>query len=73
MGNTKRRHFPVVVERDEDGVFIVSIPSLQGCRSYGHTIDEALNNIREAALACIEDDADSNVEFIGVRDLEIVA
>ena len=59
---------------DEDGVFIVSVPTLRGCRSYGHTIDEAMKNIAEAAALCLEDEKPvQNGNFVGVRDLEIVA
>lgn len=69
-----RYHFPVLIEQDEDGVFIVSIPTLQGCRSYGHTLAEAMTNIAEAASLCLEDSAPaSQTTFVGVRDLEIVA
>ena len=69
-----RYHLPVVVEQDEDGVFIVSIPTLRGCRSYGHTIDEAMKNIAEAAALCIEDDPpEPTAAFVGVRELEIDA
>ena len=67
-----RRHFPVIIEQDSDGVFIVECPSFKGCRSYGHTIEEAMNNILEAIEACLEDmPSASDVTFIGVRDLEI--
>jgi predicted RNase H-like HicB family nuclease len=45
---------PVIIERDEDGVFIVECPVLQGCHSYGDTLEEALENIREAIQLCIE-------------------
>ena len=46
-------HVPVVIEQDEDGAFIVSAPTIQGCHSYGHTIDEAMANITEAVLLCL--------------------
>ena len=69
-----RYHLPVLVEQDEDGVFIVSVPTLRGCRSYGNTIDEAMKNIAEAAALCLEDETPArNGAYIGVRDLEIVA
>lgn len=69
-----RYHFPVVVEQDEDGAFIVSIPTLQGCRSYGHTLEEAMQNIAEAAQLCLEDETPTHTgTFVGIRDLEIVA
>ncbi len=67
-------HLPVVVEQDEDGVFIVSVPTLRGCHSYGHTLDEAMRNIAEAAALCLEDERPAKSStFVGVRDLEIVA
>lgn len=46
--------FPVVIEQDEDGVFIAVCPVLQGCHSYGYTIEEAIANIREAIEVHLE-------------------
>jgi predicted RNase H-like HicB family nuclease len=67
-----RRHFPIIIEQDSDGVFIVDCPSFQGCRSYGDTIEEAMDNIREAIEACMEEmPVADDVKFIGVRDLEV--
>lgn len=48
----KTYHFPVVVEIDEDGVYIVSCPTLKGCHSYGQTIDEALANLHNVIELC---------------------
>ena len=47
--------FKVIIEPDEVGGYVVTCPSLQGCYSQGKTIKEALENIREAMLLCIED------------------
>ncbi|MCK4543404.1 MAG: type II toxin-antitoxin system HicB family antitoxin [Spirochaetales bacterium] len=69
------RHFPIIVEQDIDGVFIVGCPVLQGCRSYGNSMHDALANIREAIELCLEDETvtpeDSTV-FVGIRDIEMV-
>ena len=66
------RHFPIVIEQDAAGVFIVDCPALQGCRSYGTTMDEAIANIREAIQACLPDEnVSADTTFIGVRDLKI--
>lgn len=40
--------FKVVLEKDEDGVIVATVPSLPGCISHGKTEAEALENIREA-------------------------
>ena len=45
--------FRVLIETDEDGVFIATCPSLPGCVSQGNTRDEALSNIRDAMAACV--------------------
>jgi predicted RNase H-like HicB family nuclease len=40
--------FRVLIEPDEDGVFVAVVPSLPGCVSQGATRAEALANVREA-------------------------
>ena len=40
--------FRVLIEQDEDGMFVVECPNLPGCISQGKTRDEALANIRDA-------------------------
>jgi len=45
----------VVLKPDpEDGGYNVSFPALVGCHSQGDTIDEAIENIREAIEICLE-------------------
>jgi predicted RNase H-like HicB family nuclease len=46
--------FTVVVERDEDGLYVASVPSLPGCYTQGETYDEALENIKDAIRLHIE-------------------
>ena len=46
--------FRVVIEQDEDGVFIASAPTLPGCHSQGATREEAKRNIAEAIEAYLE-------------------
>jgi len=47
--------FKVVLEPDlDDGGYVVSCPSLPGCYSQGDTVEEALENIREAIEAYVE-------------------
>jgi len=52
----KAYDFKVLLQPDEDaGGYIVSCPALPGCYTQGDTIDEALENIEEAILLCLED------------------
>ena len=50
---TKQR-FIVLIKKDEDGVFIGTVPSIKGCYSYGDTIDELLVNVKEAIETHVE-------------------
>jgi len=47
--------FPVVLQPDKEGGFVVDCPVLEGCYSQGETVDEALANIREAIELCVQD------------------
>jgi len=44
----KRYHFTVVIEKDEDGMYIAACPAIQGCHTQGATYEEALENIKDA-------------------------
>lgn len=49
-----RYRFAIVVEKDEDGIFVASCPALQGCYSQGETYAEAVENLRDAIRLHIE-------------------
>lgn len=44
----------VVIEKGEDGYYVVTVPSLPGCISQGKTKEEALKNIKEAIELYLE-------------------
>jgi predicted RNase H-like HicB family nuclease len=70
----KKLHLPILIEQDEDNIYIVSCPVFKGCHSYGKTIDEALVNIREVIDMCIDEDKEKISEinrFIGFREMEV--
>ncbi len=66
------RDFNVVVERDEAGWYVASVPSLPGCHTQARSLDELMTHIREAIEACVEaSEAPSSLEFIGVQRVSI--
>jgi len=46
--------FKVVITTGEDGWYIAECPALPGCVSQGKTIDQALENIKDASQGCVE-------------------
>ncbi|PYS49614.1 MAG: hypothetical protein DMF68_09460 [Acidobacteria bacterium] len=46
--------YRVLIEQDEDGVYVAEVPSLPGCISQGRTREEALENIKEAIAVYLE-------------------
>jgi predicted RNase H-like HicB family nuclease len=46
--------YRVLIELDEDGVFVAEVPSLPGCISQGRTRQEAIENIKEAITVYLE-------------------
>ena len=73
MKNIKKPiyHLPILLEQDEDGVYIVSCPSFKGCHSFGKTIEEAMKNIREVIEMCLQEELPINEnKFIGFREIE---
>ena len=46
--------FKVLISEGEDGWFVVECPSLPGCVSQGRTIEEALDNIKDAIQGCLD-------------------
>lgn len=72
METAKRLHLPLLIEQDEDGVFIISCPQFKGCHSYGRTVDEAMQRIREVIEMCIDEEGTEELnQFIGFREIEV--
>jgi len=60
----KNTPFPVVVEKDEDGFYVVECTLFKGCYSQGKTLDEALKNIRQVIKICLEEKENQEIAKI---------
>ena len=69
------RQFDVVIERDEDGYYIASVPQIPGCHTQARSLDELTSRIREAIELCLEVEGTSteSLEFVGVQRITIAA
>ena len=51
----KTCQLPILIEKDDDGFYVVECPVFSGCYTQGKTVDEALKNIREVIELCLEE------------------
>lgn len=52
--NQKKQEFFVVIERDEDGLYVGEVPQLRACYSQGRTVDELMINVQEVISLCLD-------------------
>jgi predicted RNase H-like HicB family nuclease len=66
------REFYVVIEKDEDGLYVGEVPQLRACYTQGRTLDELMENIKEVIQLCLEEqDVGALSEFVGIQKVEI--
>ena len=67
--------FTVILEKDEDGVYVATVPALPGCISDGNSVEEAMSNIKGTISGFIEDmkaDGETiphDIDMIGIVEL----
>lgn len=65
--------FKVLISEGEDGWLVVECPSLPGCISQGRTIEEALENIKDAIQGCLDVLGDRTAAQEHEKVIEVVA
>ena len=66
--------FAVIVEKDEDGVYVASVPDLPGCHTQAKTLDQLTKRIKEAITSYLEVEAvkpKEGIELIGLQLVEV--
>ena len=67
------REFDVVVEQDEAGYYVGSVPALSGCHTQAKSLDELMDRVREAIALCLEDDdvPEERLNFVGIQRVSL--
>ena len=67
------REFSVVIEKDQDGFFVASVPALRGCHTQAKSLDVLMKRVKEAIELCLEVEKPKATEFIGVQRVAVNA
>ena len=69
------REFTVIIEQDEDGIYVASVPELPGCHTQAETLDELNRRIKEAIELYLEIEAETgdekHLDFIGIQKVKV--
>jgi len=68
----KQYIFTVLIEQDEDGYYVATVPSLRSCYTQAKTVEELYPRIREVIRLCLaEDEITPPLRFVGIQQLEV--
>jgi len=67
------REFNVVIERDEDGYLVATVPALRGCHTQAKSLDALMKRVREAIELCLEVEEPATNQFVGVQRIAVNA
>ncbi|HEV2174087.1 MAG TPA: type II toxin-antitoxin system HicB family antitoxin, partial [Nitrospira sp.] len=66
-----QRKFTVLIERDEDGFCVATVPALAGCHTQAKTLDALMKRTREAIELCLQGDTaePQSMELVGIQQI----
>jgi predicted RNase H-like HicB family nuclease len=67
-----KRKFTVLIERDESGYYVATVPTLQGCHTQAKSLDTLMKRVREVIELCLEEgDAAEPLDLIGIQQITV--
>lgn len=67
------RKYTVVIERDEAGYYVATVPSLPGCHTQAKTLDSLMKRAREVIELCLEANRSEagSLELVGIQQISV--
>jgi predicted RNase H-like HicB family nuclease len=66
------RRFTVLIELDEAGLYVATVPALRGCHTQAKTLDTLMKRVREAIELCLENDSGAPVlQLVGIQQISV--
>jgi predicted RNase H-like HicB family nuclease len=68
-----KRKFTVLIEKDEAGYYVASVPALRGCHTQAKNLDTLMKRIREVIELCLEgsDGEIGSLELVGIQQITV--
>jgi predicted RNase H-like HicB family nuclease len=68
-----QRKFTVLIERDEQGYLVASVPSLRGCHTQARSLDTLMKRVREVIALCLEEEDNhaDELELVGIQQVSV--
>jgi len=66
----ENRSFTVLIEQDEDGYYVATVPALKSCYTQAKTVEALYPRIREVIALCLEEEDPVPMKFIGVQQFQ---
>jgi len=67
-----KKSFNVIIEKDADGFYVATVPSLRGCHTQARSLDTLMKRIAEAIELCLDVEKEvAENEFIGVQRVAV--
>ena len=70
-----KKEFTIVIEQDEDGIYVASVPELEGCHTQAKTLDELRERVKKAIQLYLEVESDLieevPLEFVGIQKVGV--
>ena len=63
--------FTVLVERDEDGYLVATVPALRSCYTQARTMDELMPRVVEVIQLCLEEEEPVPMAFEAIEQVEV--
>jgi predicted RNase H-like HicB family nuclease len=73
LKRTKVREFSVIIEQDEDGYYVASVPALKSCYTQARTLEELSPRIREVIKLCLAEQEVPRLKFVALQQVEVPA
>jgi len=73
MGKRKQKHFnfTVLIEQDQDGYYVATVPALRSCYTQAKTLKKLYSRIEEVIQLCLEEEEPVPMKFVGIQQVEV--